>query len=785
MARTESLDTQDAQSCIKCLQRAAKDEDAAVNHSQSLRDSLAAPTTTTNGLANAAEVSQGSTALERPPEQQQHTQTFVQDAASNAGQQLNPLPQEPYFDGTLSSFGYPGVDPFDLFGDGDTILENVDFSSLFLQTGFALDQGFQDGNRVDINENSEQSLQPIQAVRSVPLNEGHVEQSSISRFGSPLPSIRPEQHSHVRPPAERHGPCWKVSSVEYGEVKQKLTHLMTALPKDFKLPSKHSLSRFLEGCVKGLFEHMPLLHIPSWSISSAEPDLILAMAAIGAQFKFESRTATALFYAAKAAIMYQLHTCRGAKVIETIPQAQSLHAGSNVTSPMVPRDVQMRNSGLLSNNVQSDSREFYRLQTMQAIICLMVLGSWGPQQLVGEAIAFQSLLAELVREDGLRSDADCTAELASNETNRSVWLKWIRQESRRRTKLMAYTFINLQSVAYNVPPCMLTSEIQSHTPASQEEWNAKSADLWLQARQSSTIPSTPFADAFRSLFRKTGSGSATPGEPSSAVGNYALIFAILQCIYLLREGCATVPTAEDTRKLRSEDVDSLGYALQNWQSRWENSPESTIDPQSSSGPVAFNSTALLRLAWIRLHSDLGPCRNLASRNPTLIVEAFKSCPPLHRHPGLTLALLHAAHALSVPVRLGVNYVAKTQTLSWSVQHSLCNLECAVFLSKWFEAVASTIAVTPLTSQEMGIIHLIRSIVQETGFFRDEAFAPAADEPGWQTLIRHLGTAVACLWAEVFSGSHLFDMVSTIGASLNIYAKLLEDAHTPINGNIQP
>lgn len=257
-----------------------------------------------------------------------------------------------------------------------------------------------------------------------------------------------------------------------------------------------------------------------------------------------------------------------------------------------------------------------------------------------------------------------------------------------------------------------------------------------------------------------------------------IILNTQRCQFFLREGSSSVPSVRETRNLRSEDMESLSYALQNWQTRWEHSPESTIHPQSSSGPVAFNSTALLRLAWIRLHSDLGPTRNLASRDPALIVETFKNSPSLHRHPGLTLALLHAAHALSVPVRLGINYVAKTQTVSWSVQHSLCNLECAIFLSKhsdrfkpflyfprhvylfkitltdsslffylgkWFEAVASTIAVSPLTSQEMGIISLIRSIIIETGFFRDEALALAVDEQGWQTLIRHLGTAVASLW----------------------------------------
>lgn len=78
--------------------------------------------------------------------------------------------------------------------------------------------------------------------------------------------------------------------------------------------------------------------------------------------------------------------------------------------------------------------------------------------------------------------------------------------------------------------------------------------------------------------------------------------------------------------------------------------------------------------------------------------------------------------------------------------------------------------------------MFRSIVQETGFFKDEAFESANDVEGWRKLIRHLGTAVAMLWAEIFGGQHIFEFVSTIGASLGKYAKQLEDAHTPINAS---
>lgn len=275
----------------------------------------------------------------------------------------------------------------------------------------------------------------------------------------------------------------------------------------------------------------------------------------------------------------------------------------------------------------------------------MSLGSWGPRELVGEAITFQSLLAELARADGLGPDDVPAWSPSASGNKEEAWSAWIRAESLRRVKLFSYTFVNLQSVAFNVVPCMLTSEIQINTPAGQDEWNAKSAEAWAYANRTSKIVSIGFISAFRSLFQPDTTENPTPAPSTSALANYALIFAILQCIFLLREGRVTLPHADTTESLRSEDVESISSALQRWQARWENCPESTIDPVSSSGPVAFNSTALLRLAWIRLHADLGPCRSLASRDPNLIVEAFKSCPPLRRHAGLALPIVQAAHAL--------------------------------------------------------------------------------------------------------------------------------------------
>ena len=42
---------------------------------------------------------------------------------------------------------------------------------------------------------------------------------------------------------------------------------------------------------------------------------------------------------------------------------------------------------------------------------------------------------------------------------------------------------------------------------------------------------------------------------------------------------------------------------------WESEPQSSLSPDNPRGPILFNCTAMLRLAYIRLVSDYSPLRN--------------------------------------------------------------------------------------------------------------------------------------------------------------------------------
>jgi hypothetical protein len=300
----------------------------------------------------------------------------------------------------------------------------------------------------------------------------------------------------------------------------------------------------------------------------------------------------------------------------------------------------------------------------------MAMGMWGPPALLREGMIVQNQLALLIRDHGLHRP-----EVSGSGPS---WEDWILLEGDCRTKCIAYCFFNLQSIAYDTAPVLRTAEMKINLPHSSDEWRAATGEEWQLARKNTPQHSLSFQDVLSRLF------SPTQGDiPTiSSLGNYVLIHAIIQQIYAVRQASMmTSPSIRDG-SLPPENIEKFGQVLRRWQIGWEKAPESSLDPTSPYGPVAFSSTALLRLAYVRLHCDLGPCRGLETRDPQIIARTLKASLPLSRSPLLSRAILQAAHALSIPVKIGIKFVANTHTLLWSMQHSLTNLECAFLLSTY-------------------------------------------------------------------------------------------------------
>lgn len=667
----------------------------------------------------------------------------------------------------------PGIEFGDSLDNLAAFLDNGPFSSYHFSSLVSTEQpvpffspeSFSYGNdfpgRTPNNGNGAPRLTELQTE----------EPGSFSRFGSRLPSLQPEDReapAEFRPrKPSNYRRLADISLENRNHVMAQAAQFSSALPPNFQVPTRLALSRYIAGYINGFHEHMPFLHIPTMSIEKSSVELILAMAAVGAQYCFEGEKGVELFNASQAIAAQRIRR-RDARLA-------AHHRGEPepvVSTPSVDGVASVRNGSTDGSNRQSlpgplglpselgpSDGLLLRgaedlMQTAQALLILMAMATWAKhKEILREALAIQSILATLVRDDGLRGEP---------LRDDMPWDEWVVAETTKRTKFIVFCFFNLHCIVYNIPPLILNAELNMPLPCSAAEFKASNAFEWREARKKA-VRGTGFQAALSRLFSRGGKDIT---EWNSSLGNYVLIHALIQHIFFLRQTARC--RFDRDGEIAVEDISSLEQALRNWQVGWRRNPESSLDPMDPNGPVAFNSTALLRLAYIRLNVDTGPGRALDTRDPIQIAHAFRDSPSIKRTPKLVRAVLHSAHALSIPVKIGVRLVARTQTFIWSIQHSLCSLECAFLLSKWLEALSLPNPDPPVADDERRITSLVKTMLDET------EFAVPPDSPLENpATIKHLSAGVLRVWATIFRGAQTWAIVDVIGSSLNIYADMLE------------
>jgi hypothetical protein len=609
------------------------------------------------------------------------------------------------------------------------------------------------------------------------------ESGSFSRFGSRLPSLQPEESPTLRDqdPSSTRKPLSDISVEDRQLILSKLSEFSGVVLSGFRLPSRLALSRYLAGYVNGFHEHMPCLHVQTMSVQNCSIELLLAMAAVGAQYCFEGEKGVELFHTSQDIAMQRIRR-RDTRVAEHTEhyQTQFLNSPQNTEgidphsswaghathtlSPSLPGPL-----GLPPDQGTGEDL----IQTAQALFLLMAMATWAKhKEILRQALAIQSILATLVREDGLKM-----TPLVGDDIS---WEKWIRHESVKRTKFIVFCFFNLHCIVYNIPSLILSSELDLPLPCSAAEFKAPSMMRWREARKKNDLPEINFHTAFQRLFERSGPSDIERYSYTSSLGNYVLIHALIQHIFFVRQiarrrTSSLNPTNQDPD---SEEISALEQALRNWQMGWKRNPESSLDPLDPNGPIAFNSTALLRLAYIRLNNIFaGPGHHaLATRDPVQIAHSFResSATRIGRTRKLVRAVLHSAHALSIPIKIGIRLVARTQTFTWSIQHSLCSLECAFLLCKWLEALALPNPQPEVTDDEKRICWLVKTMLDETeyGVYCDDE--QALQSP---TMLRQLSAGVLRVWAQIFKGAQTWAIVDIIGTALNTYADMLDNSHS--------
>ena len=559
-----------------------------------------------------------------------------------------------------------------------------------------------------------------------PTGEGTLtpSRSVLPRHGTQLPSLQPEG-SH--PPYKARQPKHSISVTT--QCRDRILALLSGYSnvlQDPSIPSRHALSRCLTGYITGYQDHYPFLHIPTLNIDYVTPQLFLSMAALGSRYCREPDTSMDLYRVARAVTLEHIRR----------------HFQSSGPSE----------ANRLSNVSLSGSQDL--LETTQSLIMLQSISSWFKHDPpYYESLSIQSYTATLLKKGGLN---DLPVEDGS-------WESWIRREHVKRTILIAFCLLNILTITFDTPPVILAEELTLDLPCTEREWQATNASDWLVER-SQKQREPKFQEALSSLFTH-GQASHTRLESFSSLGGLVLIHAILQDIWLIQKA-RRLPISK-TNSLSSSEIVSLEQALERWCQCWEHNQESSTDPFNPHGPLSFTSTALLRLGYIRLNADFTSARQLQTWEPESIAQSLKSNLSFTRNDRLTRAALHCAHALSTPIKLGINFVAHTQVVSWSNQYALCSLECAVLLAKWLEAATVPNPEPGLTEQESKLLEFVIEMVMETRAGKSREWLLGNNA--------RLSAIVTRLWARLFTADYIWELPNLIGRSLHSYADILERA----------
>ncbi|OCT49697.1 putative C2H2 transcription factor [Cladophialophora carrionii] len=578
--------------------------------------------------------------------------------------------------------------------------------------------------------------------------------SMFSRYGSRLPSLQPEDkplavttNKHRLKLNDRHF----LVTADYRQwlINHCVDCCGDSVDPGFTLPSRHALSRYIGSYFKNFHDHYPFFHVPTMRMGEMNAELLLAIAALGARYTREEDAGNDLYTTVRSIAMERLRK----------------HRSTGVAEHRNRRDSTSRNGVNQfdhdSSISETDEGESQVVQLMQTLLLLIAIATWYKREpAAAEALSIRSVLHSLTQEDGAQQKQ---VPLAGD------WRSWTRHETLKRTQLVIFCLFNIHTILFDLPPMMLASELDLDLPCSEGEWRAATEQDWHGLRNASSpeAPHQSFKEALVDLFAGN-EDSNKPSQPSgagfSALAGCALIHAVIQQIWLVRN--SRIPSLKHGRRnLTSEEINTFEYALKRWAYHWERNQESSMDPLSPDGPVTFTSTALLRLAYIRLNMDLGPVRSLSSWDPDVVALSLHRSAKADRNEKLTRAALHCAHALSIPVKLGINYVAQTQLIHWSNQHALCSLECALLLAKWLQEVTTTEPSPPLTASENRVLEFVVQLVAETEY-----------KASCQQILQQknrLSAMTVRLWAKLYQSSSVWETVNLIGRSLQIYAELLE------------
>jgi hypothetical protein len=314
---------------------------------------------------------------------------------------------------------------------------------------------------------------------------------------------------------------FSISETQRSHIASQLEIFKDLIP-GFKLPSRHSLNRYLDSFREGFHAHMPFVHFPTFKSEECAPELILAFATIGAQYRFEARNAKSLFHTATTIVRERLRRHRH----ESKPNIRlptDMHGIRSISIASSPSDTHISPVSVSDTASKLPSRRI--LDSMAAVVVLLGFTAWESIEVLQEAGALKRIIVELIQETGL-DDLENDDGLG--------WLDWVYVESARRVRLVAFTWLNTMTIAYNNPPVLLSSSVKLRLPAASKVWNSWSEEEWRRELSVEGSPQLRYQEALSLLLTNSRRNMCVSPRPTP-LGSYVLLHGLLQRIYLVRE----------------------------------------------------------------------------------------------------------------------------------------------------------------------------------------------------------------------------------------------------------
>ena len=533
--------------------------------------------------------------------------------------------------------------------------------------------------------------------------------------------------------------------------------------KAMSFPSTMDLQRFVGAYIQYFHPHLPFLHLPSLSFdvsciaynfgtydggANSQPSaadgngaLILAMAAIGAFYEYETEVSKELFEMARKMIkayLEQRHQAETSSLYNSIPNPQP-SVKSNPPLWLV--------QAMLLNVIYGHNCGEKRKIDTANVHCAALAG-------LVQAVEFARPLATNfpprgsnfvpIKEDVEMTSADMWQQSAQHHAvdGYSQWQTWVYAEERKRTLYAVFVLSSMLVSAYNQPPTLMNSEIHLDLPCDEDLWAAESFEAWsfLGGAFAAESKSVTFAAALTELLTASQRLGRRPQHPShnlnqsvgsclqpdelpdasiqpGAYGCLVLINALHNYIWETRQRhMGRQWTPQETDSMHNH----LEPALRAFQAAWASNPQHSVDRSSKTetGTLSADCIPLLDLAYIRLLVNVGPSKeavwrrdwkamadelahgpelvqhasfhlNLPARrksSPSSTMPVVNACPPAtKRERQLRKAAYHAANSLVMSDKLGVTFADFTSR-ELPMSSSLCAFDCAQILAEWVAAV---------------------------------------------------------------------------------------------------